>query len=464
MLSGDGGEFSRSKEEAKDENCSEATADDVASADSDSDTDSNFSSLSDAPFGAVDAFSGWWVTRGNAARGELSVSAKTFAFLDGPTVPTRFLGCDKLELLFEGRRHRGVLKGDGFLHWDDGDVWTRVVESQFGFRLHSKVRLLRGYLGAAAGECGTVVGFTRAFVEVKCAARIVRCSGCDLRLCEPEAAVKIKASAAATSEESDGAEPEATSPMSEPEVPMETDATAAAILEESDEAEPEVSSPVSGASWEAPTSWMDVMRARSTLCAKIVRKERSPEMRCRQAPRSWSDAVRSCARVVAAVAAPMKTALQQERAPAVRRKEVIPCKPTVRAADQVGMARPSAPARAAPAVASSSRPTPARAAPVVASSLRPPAPVRVAPAVASCARPATTLARAAPSVASSTLSPRPDFADAIWYTGVVKQSKGSMAWLGCDALLARFPHRDVFLHRTDMAGGMVPRQGRVVFH
>jgi len=45
----------------------------------------------------------------------------------------------------------------------------------------------------------------------------------------------------------------------------------------------------------------------------------------------------------------------------------------------------------------------------------------------------------------------------------VKQSKGSMAWLGCDALLARFPHRDIFLHRTDMAEGKVPREGRVVF-
>merc|ERR1740121_972394 len=195
MLSGDGGEFSRSKEEAKDENCSEATADDVASADSDSDTDSKFSSLSDAPFGAVDAFSGWWGTRGNAARGELSVSAKTFAFMDGPIVPTRFLGCDELELLFKGRRHRGVLKGDGCLHWDDGDVWTRVVESQFGFRLHAKVCLLRPYWGAAAGECGTVVGFTRSFVEVTCVARVVRCSGCDLRLCEPEAAREKEAEA-----------------------------------------------------------------------------------------------------------------------------------------------------------------------------------------------------------------------------------------------------------------------------
>jgi len=35
--------------------------------------------------------------------------------------------------------------------------------------------------------------------------------------------------------------------------------------------------------------------------------------------------------------------------------------------------------------------------------------------------------------------------------------------LGCDALQARFPHRDIFLHKTDMTGGTVPRQGPVVF-
>jgi len=352
----------------------------------------------------------------------------------------------------EAPEHHRARKDSGCRQLNSGDVCAlgalTVAESRFGFQLHSKVSLLRGYLGAAAGEFGIVVGFTRAFVEVKCAARIVRCSGYDLQLCEPEAAAE-EVSAAAIPEVSDRAEPPAALLMAEPKLPVKADASAAAFLEESDKAEPEDGS---AASWEAPKTWGDLMRS----------EELDSEIRCRQAPRSWSEAVRLGAKVDEAAAPPMKATPQQGQAPATRRKEVLPRKPATRAMVQVRTPRPAAAVRAALAVASNAKPpTPARAAPTVKSSLRPP-PMRVAPAVATTERLATP-ARTAPVAASSIPPSRLDSADASEYTGYVKQSRGSMAWLGCDALLARFPHRDIFLHKTDMAGGFVPRQGPVVF-
>jgi len=54
--------------------------------------------------------------------------------------------------------------------------------------------------------------------------------------------------------------------------------------------------------------------------------------------------------------------------------------------------------------------------------------------------------------------------DATWYTGVVKWSRGSMAWLSCDELQARFPKQDIFLHRSDCCAESMPRQkDRIVF-
>jgi len=68
--------------------------------------------------GLTRCFNGLW-----AGRGE--VNGKTFFWKDGPRAPLRFLGSRELELTLDGRRHRGVLKDDGKLHWDDGDVWSR---------------------------------------------------------------------------------------------------------------------------------------------------------------------------------------------------------------------------------------------------------------------------------------------------------------------------------------------------
>merc|ERR1719464_506760 len=42
--------------------------------------------------------------------------------------------------------------------------------------------------------------------------------------------------------------------------------------------------------------------------------------------------------------------------------------------------------------------------------------------------------------------------------GVVNFSRGSMAWVHCKSLEARFPDQDIFLHKSECMGGMMPRQ------
>merc|ERR1712157_152709 len=54
--------------------------------------------------------------------------------------------------------------------------------------------------------------------------------------------------------------------------------------------------------------------------------------------------------------------------------------------------------------------------------------------------------------------------DTTWYTGVVKWSRGSMAWLTSEELQVRFPGQDVFLHRSECRAEVMPRQmDRMVF-
>merc|ERR1719245_981785 len=45
-----------------------------------------------------------------------------------------------------------------------------------------------------------------------------------------------------------------------------------------------------------------------------------------------------------------------------------------------------------------------------------------------------------------------------WYTGVVKWSRGSIAFLTSEELQARFPDQDVFLHRNECRDEAMPRQ------
>merc|ERR1712117_275006 len=67
--------------------------------------------------------------------------------------------------------------------------------------------------------------------------------------------------------------------------------------------------------------------------------------------------------------------------------------------------------------------------------------------------------------ASTASRPKPVASmDATWYTGVVRWSRGSMAWLSCEELKARFPDHDVFLHRSECRDTVMPRQrDRMVF-
>merc|ERR1711972_540592 len=67
--------------------------------------------------------------------------------------------------------------------------------------------------------------------------------------------------------------------------------------------------------------------------------------------------------------------------------------------------------------------------------------------------PSAGAAASAPAVAKATQK----YADATWYTGVVKWWRGSWGLLSCEALRASFPEQDIFLHKSDCAAG-APRQ------
>jgi hypothetical protein len=69
-----------------------------------------------------------------------------------------------------------------------------------------------------------------------------------------------------------------------------------------------------------------------------------------------------------------------------------------------------------------------------------------------------------PQVKSSSSTVAPPAAekplDSIKYHGIVTWSRGSMAWLKCDALAAAYPNCDVFLHKNDC--GAMPKQSDCV--
>lgn len=52
----------------------------------------------------------------------------------------------------------------------------------------------------------------------------------------------------------------------------------------------------------------------------------------------------------------------------------------------------------------------------------------------------------------------PRGADTTWYTGIVTFSRGSMAWIQCEALQERFPERNIFVHRNVWSEGRMPKQ------
>lgn len=534
---------------------SEATADDGLS-DTESDSDGSLAAL---PFGAIGAFDGHWM-----GRGELRQQA--FHFYDGPVVPVRFLGCDEIELSLEGEMHRGVLQDDGSLHWDDGDVWTRgaseAVRSRFGFSLHEHIRLLRGYTGAAIGASGIVVGFTHSFVEVRFeAGRIVRCSACDLQQLGPRSLDGQEGSKPVPSGEScdlEGGElkAEGMSFVSSlegiwvgrgelrgetftfadgPAVPVCYPEEGVIELILDGERHRGVLQKDSTLKWGDGDIWRrefeEAARSRFGLdlhvrvrllcaCSGIqagqfgcvvgftkelvevkfgVRIARclAEHLECLQnneferpsshsdsgamvadgtscAPRTWSQVVR----------APPRKELQapQDRMPkpsSIRRQDLdTKTKPAARTSRTT--ARPQAASlatsqqikrpddsvvksakfvRTAPrtggtgvsSAASSSHERPHRASVQIA----PPARER------QTCTPKPQQARPSPQTTPACASEVP--ADGQWYTGVVRWSSGSMAWLRCEALRERFPERDVFLHRSGMVGHMPRQWDRLLF-
>lgn len=232
-----------------------------------------------------------------------------------------------------------MLKGDGNVHWEDGDIWTREAQasgtSAFGFRLHSKVRLVRGCSGVPADELGIVVGFTPQCVEVKFLVKILRCLPADLR----ESVAPAKPS------------------------PSSTTAQVSSSTERG--------SSIDGARPRRATSQHGAVTVKSA---------------------QWT------------LRAHAGTAASQLVVENARRDtSAQPAAGKLRASDA------SVPARAGNA------PRPAAGNTSVASDLP-------------------------------------------WHTGVVTWSSGSMAWLQCKALWARFPDHDIFLHRSEFRGDRMPRQ------
>jgi len=116
-------------------------------------------------------FEGRWPGRGE-------IRGKTLFWRDGPAVTLELAGRD-IELCLDGTRHHGMLKEDGKLHWDDGDIWSREAgereSEKFGFGLFAEVRLAVEVDRLQAGAMGTVVGFSEQHVQVKFVGRICRC-------------------------------------------------------------------------------------------------------------------------------------------------------------------------------------------------------------------------------------------------------------------------------------------------
>jgi hypothetical protein len=86
------------------------------------DSESESRSVSEEPAGGdacvKASFDGSWSGRGVIREGKL-------AWQDGPSTPLVILTSTTLRVTLDGVSHQGELRNDGQLHWDDGDVWTR---------------------------------------------------------------------------------------------------------------------------------------------------------------------------------------------------------------------------------------------------------------------------------------------------------------------------------------------------
>jgi hypothetical protein len=301
---------------------------------------------------------GSWVGRGN-------IEGNVLSWLNGPTVPIKKVSPVQLEVCLDGQVHCGKLEEDGFLHWDDGDVWVREVlestrkcpaVSRFGFRLYAEV--LHNHQDKK--ELGTVVGFTGELVEVKFRRCIQRCSPANLE--EPGQDVnKSPASSKAMS-------------LQNPAGPSKKHVGAVSSDCDRREAKMAIASrPSEGSSW----------------AQVVTRRVEGPVDKF---------AGLSEARSLHNPARPSKQRVGPSSSPCDRSEAKVAI-----------AARPSEDASWAKADS--------------------PSPV----------------SSADPRVGGH-------------HRGIVRWARGSMAWIRCKALVGWFPDRDVFLHRNECSGGVMPHQ------
>merc|ERR1711920_445582 len=338
-------------------------------------------SCSDRSLDCKAAFDGYWIGRGVLA-------GSTFTFDDGSSVPVHYFSRDELELTVDGETHRGKLRQDGQLHWDDGDVWRRdvtdAVSMRFGIRMHSHVRALHDKCaGIFVGEVGTVVGFTSECVEVKFARRIVRCSALDVAICDEgdtqneERPAAISCSAARS------------------ETPLPPQVGCATHLPPS-------------------SSQVEVRTARKDTEDDVPRGKSG-------VARAWTDVLHQG---------------PEGKASASRKVERFPLRQASRQAERQEVPKSRGVVRDGVSDQSLTIST------------------------SKCEKPPK-------GGSDSSMASRPKLVasmDATWYTGVVKWSRGSMAWLSCEELQARFPEQHVFLHKSECRAERMPRQmDRMVF-
>lgn len=481
----------------------------TASCASDDSSDSGWSvpsksaTCSEHRFDGKTAFDGCWVGRGVLA-------GSTFTFDDGPCVPVHYLSRDELELTVDGERHRGKLAQDGTLQWDDGDVWRRgvtdAVSERFGIRLHSRVRTLhRQSAGVRAGDVGAVVGFTSECIEVKFKRRIVRCSPCAVAICDEGDMQKKQRTAAGSCSAADAqivrpfdgiwanrGEMKGTqfTFKNGPQVEVSLVGDREIELYLDSERHRGVMQDDGTVHWDDGDIWR---REETVVTSQTAFEMFAPVQlskacagmlagQCGTVVGFAADRVevKFSSKIIQCLAADLQmctgshTPLAQQVGCATRL-------PSSQAEVRTGRTYPEAVLRSkSRAFADVLRQAPEgqKLAPRKVEQIparqagrrEVPESQSVDRKGASKRSPTIIMGRsdqplARGSDASTASRPKPVASmDATWYTGVVRWSRGSMAWLSCEELKARFPDQDVFLHRSECRDKVMPRQrDRMVF-
>jgi len=354
-----------------------------------------------------------------------------FTFKDGPQVEVSLVGDKEIELYLESDRHRGVMQDDGTVQWDDGDIWRRdvtdAVSVRFGIRLHSSVRARHDQsAGIHAEDVGTVVGFTSECVEVKFGRRIVRCSACAVAICDEGDMQKDSAAHAQVAVLFDGlwanrGEMKGTQftfkDGPQVEVSLVGDKEIELYLES--DRHRGVMQDDGTVQWDDGDIWRrDVTDAVSVRFG--IRLHSSVRARHDQSAGIHAEDVGTV------------VGFTSECVEVKFGRRIVRCSACAVAICDEGDVEQI--------------------------------PARRAGRRESAVRKCTAEKRLTGSDRPPTRGPDASL-DATWYTGVVKWSRGSMAWLSSEELQARFPDQDIFLHKSEWLAEVMPRQkDRIVFH